>query len=138
MSIFKHEQVATDFSPLMTEGVRVNKWLPTNLDGVTERLGQFLLIETKTGEPISVGQQRMLKAFAALPQFTVVIVNCEWLPAEKGARLFKPESFSVMGSDGSIPPAIVTSTEDFASRYETWCRQPKAIGRAAWESGWTN
>ena len=127
MSIFRNEQTATDYSPLKNP----LKFYPTNLDGVTERLGQFLVMENKCGEDISLGQYKMLAEFAKLPQFTVLIVNCEWLPAERGARLFKPESYSIMGTDGKLSARIETSTTDFASRYETWCRMPKAVGAKA-------
>ena len=130
MSIFRNEQTATDYSPLKNP----LKFYPTNLDGVTERLGQFLVMEIKCGEDISLGQYKMLAEFAKLPQFTVLIVNCEWLPAERGARLFKPESYSIMGPDGKLSTRIETSTADFASRYERWARQPKEVGIKAWES----
>jgi len=130
VSIFTHQQVATDYSPLKN----INKWLPTNLDAVTERVGRFLVMENKCGEPVSIGQMRMLQAMAKLPQFTVLIVNCEWVPTDNfGARLFKPESYSIMTAEGKLSPPIGTSTQDFAARYEKWCRQPKSVGIAAWE-----
>jgi hypothetical protein len=121
-SIFLHQQTPTDFSRLKN----VMNILPCNLDGVTERLGQFLVLELKHGETLSVGQSRMLQAAAAIPQFTVLIVSCQWSPAnEKGGRDFNPESFRVMGTDGALGPEYETNYRAFAVRYDIWCRTPK-------------
>lgn len=48
----------------------------SDLDGVIERNGRFLVLETKRpGERLSMGQRLMLKAFARLPQFEVFILR---------------------------------------------------------------
>src|SRR5215468_183992 len=104
-SIFMHEQIPTDYSCLSN----VLNCLPCNLDGLTERLGRFLLFEVKSGEQLSRGQAMMLKALAALPQFTVLMVHCQWAaPNKMGGRDFIPEIFSVMDSAGVVGPEFQT------------------------------
>jgi len=121
-SIFLHQQTPTDYSRLKN----AMNILPCNLDGVTERLGQFLVLELKHGETLSVGQNRMLQAAAAIPQFTILIVNCQWSPAnEKGGRDFTPESFRLMDTKGALGSEYKTNYRAFAVRYDIWCRSPK-------------
>lgn len=49
--------------------------VPSNVDGILERNGQFLILEwKKPGEKVSEGQKRLLQAFAAKPSFMVVII----------------------------------------------------------------
>ena len=120
-SIFLHQQTPTDFSCLRN----VLNCLPCNVDGLTERLGRFLLLELKHGEQLSVGQDRMLKALAAISQFTVLLVECEWTPPNaKGGRDFTPQTFRVLGADGTLGPEFSTTRRDMAVRYDVWCRTP--------------
>lgn len=52
------------------------KWLPSNIDMLMERKGKFLLCEWKReGEEFGGGQKLLLKALAAHPDFTVLIVQ---------------------------------------------------------------
>ncbi len=120
-SIFMHQQIPTDFSCLKN----LLNCLPCNLDGITERMGRFLVLEIKHGEQLSVGQNRMLEALAALPQFTILIVNCEWTqPNTKGGRDFIPKSFRVLNADGTRGEEYPTNAEDMGVRYDIWCRTP--------------
>ena len=49
---------------------------PSNIDGIAERNGKFLVMEWKRpNEKVSKGQQYLLQAFAKTPNFTVVIVQ---------------------------------------------------------------
>jgi hypothetical protein len=49
--------------------------VPSNVDGILERNGQFLIFEWKRpGEKVSEGQRIMLQSLAAKPSFMVVIV----------------------------------------------------------------
>ena len=49
--------------------------VPSNVDGMLERNGQFLILEWKRPkEKISNGQRIMLQALAAKPSFMVVII----------------------------------------------------------------
>lgn len=110
-SIFLGQQTATDFSCLKND----LNCLPCNLDGITERMGRFLVLELKHGETLSTGQERMLRALAAVPQFYVLLVDCEWSePNNKNARSFTPLSFRVLSADGCAWPAI----SDIRQRHE--------------------
>lgn len=77
MSIFdshKYNTVYHDYDFL--EGCFGNtKIMPTDVDGIVERRGKFLLIEFKPEKkPISTGQLITLKRLARLPMFTVIVV----------------------------------------------------------------
>jgi hypothetical protein len=49
---------------------------PSNIDGIAERNGKFLVMEWKRpNEKVSEGQRRLLQAFAKTHNFTVVIVQ---------------------------------------------------------------
>jgi hypothetical protein len=57
------------------------KFSPSDIDGICERNGQFLIMEWKRpkddnyeGEKVSYGQQRLLQALAAKEGFIVIIV----------------------------------------------------------------
>lgn len=51
-------------------------FVPSNIDGIVERNGKFLVLEwKKPGEKISMGQKILLQALAANPNFIVIIVN---------------------------------------------------------------
>jgi hypothetical protein len=120
-SIFVYQQIPTDYSCL-ENGL---KCLPCNLDGLTERSGRFLLMELKHGEEISGGQWRMLKALAALPAFTTLIVTCKRTDEnEKGARNFIPVVFEVMDGSGLQNESYVTNVDDFRARYVAWLKRP--------------
>jgi len=48
----------------------------SDIDGVIERRGHFMVLETKRpGEKIPTGQLIMLKALAALPKFHVLVIT---------------------------------------------------------------
>jgi len=50
-------------------------FVPSNVDGIAERNGQFLIMEWKRpGEKVSEGQRIMLQALASKPSFMVVII----------------------------------------------------------------
>lgn len=121
-SIFIHQQTPTDYSCL-ENGL---KCLPCNLDGLTERNGRFLLMELKHGEEISGGQWRMLKALAALPKFTTLVVDCKRTPTnEKGGRDFLPIVFHLMDGDGLQAETYITNVDDFRARYLVWLQRPE-------------
>ena len=49
---------------------------PSNIDGIAERNGKFLVMEWKRpNEKVSDGQRRLLQAFAKKPDFTVLIIE---------------------------------------------------------------
>jgi len=50
-------------------------FVPSNVDGIAERNGHFLIMEWKRpGEKVSEGQKRLLQALAATPKFMVVVI----------------------------------------------------------------
>ena len=50
-------------------------FLPSNVDGIAERNGHFLIMEWKRdAEKVSEGQKRLLQALAFNPRFMVVII----------------------------------------------------------------
>ena len=66
----------------------------------------------------------MLRAFAAVPKFTVLLVHCKHVPVDEfGAREFIPESYSIVSST-MIQMRVPTSTEDFKVRYQQWLDNP--------------
>jgi hypothetical protein len=121
-SIFLQQQIPTDFSCLKN----IFNCLPCNVDGITERMGCFLVFEIKHGEELSKGQAWMLQAWAGKPGCTILIINCQWTqPNAKNAREFQPESFSVLDATGNQTETFRTTVKDFAARYDAWCRAPQ-------------
>ena len=50
-------------------------FLPSNIDMICERRGHFLIGEwKKPNENMATGQQLLLKAFAQVPKFTVLVI----------------------------------------------------------------
>lgn len=57
---------------------------PSDLDGIVERNGKFLVLEAKSPRgTMSIGQKRLLHALGRLEEFTVVIVWGEKHDVEK-------------------------------------------------------
>jgi hypothetical protein len=105
-SIFMHQQVPNDYGNLANE----LHSLPCNMDGVTERRGQFLVFDSKHGEELSEGQYRMLKEFASIPRFTVLVIDCTRTKSnEKGGRDFLPRVVRVMDVNGTQGDACITN-----------------------------
>tara|TARA_R110002126_G_scaffold277833_2_gene423917 strand:+ start:248 stop:619 length:372 start_codon:yes stop_codon:yes gene_type:complete len=51
-------------------------FVPSNIDGIAERKGQFLVMEWKRkGEAVSTGQRILLQSLASLHNFLVVIIE---------------------------------------------------------------
>ena len=51
-------------------------FVPSNVDGICERKGKFLVMEWKRqGEKVSKGQQILLQSLASLHNFMVVIIS---------------------------------------------------------------
>ena len=61
-----------DFQGLIPEN---SHFLPSNIDMICERKGHFLIGEwKKPNENMATGQQLLLKAFAQVPKFTVLVI----------------------------------------------------------------
>ena len=62
-----------DFKGLITDNPN---FVPSNVDGIAERNGRFLVMEWKRpNERISTGQKILLQSLAITPKFTVIIIN---------------------------------------------------------------
>jgi hypothetical protein len=73
------------------------KALPSNIDGVYERRGRFLVLEFKRpGEQFGIGQEILLKALAAVETFQVWIVT----------GTFKPGSLSFERAERLLPTGL--------------------------------
>lgn len=85
----------------------------SDLDGIIERRGRFLVVETKNpGELVPLGQLIMLRALAKQPSFTVLVATGD---AETGAV----SHYSVVTPDG------LTATrpgEALVGRIRAWFR----------------
>lgn len=79
-------------------------FMPSNIDGIIERNGNFIVFEWKRpGEKFNTGQIRLLQALAKTPRFIVIIMcgdtdnglnfdHC-WLYDEKGKASKKYTTF---------------------------------------------
>ena len=71
-------------------------FLPSNVDGICERKGKFLVMEWKReNEKISKGQEYLLKAFAKQPNFIVLIIYGD---TDNGTNV---EKYYLVNQDGS-------------------------------------
>ena len=123
MSTFHRPQYAEDFSFLD------HPCLPTNLDGLTERHGKFLVIEVKHGEGISTGQNIMLEQLSRQPNFTVLVLNARWVsPDTMNARPVVPYFYRLV-IDGELQDPVITDAWGFKIRYHQWFATQK---REAW------
>src|ERR1035438_9716719 len=107
MNYFRGPACAVDFSKMAEIDPRLKEkaWLPTDIDGITHRFGRggrpdrFLVTEIKHGnEGMSGGQEFMLRALAALPNFTVLLVTDRMTAAVEGRRAFDPICYYRLGA----------------------------------------
>jgi len=81
----------------------------TDIDGLVERHGCFLLIETKLpGNEVPQGQRILLDAWVAMPKCNAVVV---W------GRNSMPEEYQIWGYDDQPIP---TNTEGFQRLIRRW------------------
>jgi hypothetical protein len=65
----------TDYSEFKGLIAENPNFVPSNVDGIAERKGKFLVMEWKRdGEKVSKGQQILLQSLASLHNFMVVII----------------------------------------------------------------
>ena len=92
-NIFATHTDYCDFKGLIAENPN---FVPSNVDGICERKGQFLVMEWKRpGEAVRKGQEYLLKAFAKLPNFIVLIIYGD---TDNGTNV---EKFYLVNQDGS-------------------------------------
>lgn len=89
-------------------------FLPSNVDGICERKGQFLVMEWKReNEKISKGQEYLLKAFAKMSNFIVLIIYGD---TDNGTTVDK---FFLVNQDGTCTLAG-TGFEALKQYYLQW------------------
>ena len=89
-------------------------FVPSNVDGIAERNGYFLVMEWKRpGEKVSEGQKRLLQALANNPKFMVVIIYGN---TDNGTVI---DSYWVLTTDGK-PVKTGINFESFKQWYRQW------------------
>ena len=82
-----------DFFGLIPENPQ---FVPSNVDGICERKGKFLVMEWKRPkEAVSKGQEYLIKALAKQPNFIVIIIYGD---TDNGTNV---EKFYLVNQDGS-------------------------------------
>lgn len=78
MNKIMHNPFAThiDYGALKGIITSNSNFVPSNIDGIAERNGKFLVMEWKRpNEKVSKGQQILLQKLASVPNFTVLIIQ---------------------------------------------------------------
>ena len=100
-----------DFKGLIPQNPQ---FCPSDLDGIAERNGHFLIMEWKRiGEKVSEGQKRLLQALAANPRFMVVIIYGN---TDNGTQI---DSYWQLTTDGK-PFKVGIGFESFKQWYRNW------------------
>jgi len=88
---------------------------PSNVDGIAERKGKFLIMEEwkRPGEKVSEGQRIMLQALASKPSFMVVIIRGD---TDNGVNM--GNYYLVQPQGGCI--LIGNGFESFKAYYKQW------------------
>lgn len=90
------------------------KFSPSDIDGICERKGNFLVMEWKRpGEKVSEGQKRLLQALAANPKFMVIVVIGD---TDNGTNI---QEFWQYAPDGKAFKAGV-GFDSFKTFYRLW------------------
>ena len=89
-------------------------FIPSNVDGIAERNGYFLILEWKRpGEKMSEGQKRLLKALAANTKFMVVVIIGD---TDEGTNI---QEFWQYSTDG-VPFKAGIGFGSFKEWYRLW------------------
>ena len=90
------------------------QFCPSDLDGIAERNGHFLIMEWKRpAEKVSEGQKRLLQALAANSRFMVVIIYGN---TDNGTQI---DSYWQLTTDGK-PFKAGVGFESFKQWYRDW------------------
>ena len=104
----------TDFEDLLGLIPSNPKFLPSNVDGIAERNGKFLVMEWKRpNEKISKGQEFLLKALAKTPNFVVIIIIGD---TDNGMNIERFYYLQPIGKN----VLIGTSMQEFKDYYTFW------------------
>ena len=89
-------------------------FIPSNVDGIAERNGHFLIMEWKRdAEKVSEGQKRLLQALAFNPRFMVVIIYGN---TDDGTLI---DSYWLLTPEGK-PVKTGIGFESFKQFYKDW------------------
>ena len=89
-------------------------FIPSNVDGIAERNGHFLIMEWKRdAEKVSEGQKRLLQALASNPRFMVVIIYGN---TDDGTVI---DSYWLLTPEGK-PVKVGIGFESFKEFYKDW------------------
>ena len=89
-------------------------FIPSNVDGIAERNGHFLIMEWKRdAEKVSEGQKRLLQALAFNPRFMVVIIYGN---TDDGTLI---DSYWLLTPEGK-PVKVGIGFESFKEFYKDW------------------
>ena len=89
-------------------------FIPSNVDGIAERNGHFLIMEWKRdAEKVSEGQKRLLQALAFNPRFMVVIIYGN---TDDGTVI---DSYWLLTPEGK-PVKVGIGFESFKEFYKNW------------------
>jgi len=106
-----------DFTPFLGMIESNPKFLPSNLDMVLERNGNFLIAEWKRpGEGIKVGQMILLEALARVPGFVVLIITGD---TDNGLNVHEVQR---IGSDGNLK-FVCDSPEELLDQMREWYKK---------------
>ena len=104
----------TDYEDLLGLLPSNPKFLPSNVDGIAERNGKFLVMEWKRpNEKISKGQEFLLKALAKTPNFVVIIIIGD---TDNGMNIERFYYLQPIGKN----VLIGTSMQEFKDYYTFW------------------
>ena len=118
-----------DFTPLRGIIQGHGNVLPTDIDGLIEHNGKFLIFEFKQpGEKLSEGQRRALQCLAGEKNKWCFVVRLSGVKAENGATLFDPIGISKVGPAGVGPeiPVQISHLREVIERF--WARSLEPIG----------
>ena len=104
----------TDYEDLLGLIPNNPKFLPSNVDGIAERNGKFMIMEWKRpNEKISKGQEFLLKALAKTPNFVVIIIIGD---TDNGMNIERFYYLQPIGKN----VLIGTSMQEFKDYYTFW------------------
>lgn len=85
----------------------------SDIDGIIERNGHFLILEAKMpNEEMSLGQEIMLKRLSSIPRFTVVVVRMDNKTGEVS------EYSQIKG--GVMQGKVLSDTRKFSLKVAEW------------------
>lgn len=118
-----------DFTPFVGVIESNPKFLPSNLDMILERNGNFIVAEWKRhGEKISLGQQKVLQALAVVPRFVVLVITGD---TDDGLRVSRVDRVTVDGGLEFVCDSADALLERLRNWYATSTRFQRQKGKSS-------